>query len=41
MVANHLEAISHCPVSRLALAEAATRAQVEVLIPQDGEVLAF
>lgn len=41
VVANHLEAISHCPVSRLALDEAATRAQVELLIPQDGEVLAF
>ncbi|WP_296270857.1 MBL fold metallo-hydrolase [Pseudomonas sp. UBA6323] len=41
VVANHLEAISHCPVSRVALAEAAARAQVELLIPQDGEVLAF
>ncbi|HEY1026293.1 MAG TPA: MBL fold metallo-hydrolase [Pseudomonas sp.] len=41
VVANHLEAISHCPVSRVALAEAAARAQVELLIPLDGEVLSF
>jgi L-ascorbate metabolism protein UlaG (beta-lactamase superfamily) len=41
VVANHLEAISHCPVSRVALAEAAARAQVELLIPRDGEVLEF
>lgn len=41
VVANHLEAISHCPVSRVALAEAAASAQVGLLIPEDGEVLAF
>lgn len=41
VVANHLEAISHCPVSRAALAAAAARAEVELLIPQDGEVLTF
>ncbi|TRO14185.1 MBL fold metallo-hydrolase [Ectopseudomonas mendocina] len=41
VVANHLEAISHCPVSRMALAEAAASAQVKLLIPEDGEVLAF
>lgn len=41
VIANHLEAISHCPVSRMGLAEAAARAQVELLIPQDGEVLEF
>ncbi|MGG2396683.1 hypothetical protein ACJRW5_06975 [Pseudomonas sp. SH1-B] len=39
--ANHLEAISHCPVSRLALAEAADRAKVDLCLPQDGEVLTF
>jgi len=41
VVANHLEAISHCPVSRMALAEAAASAQVKLLIPENGEVLAF
>ncbi|MBM7060583.1 MBL fold metallo-hydrolase [Pseudomonas sp. UL073] len=43
VVANHLEAISHCPVSRAALAEAARRAGVaqRLRIPADGETLSF
>lgn len=41
VVANHLEALSHCPVTRSALADAARQAGVELLIPEDGEVLDF
>lgn len=43
VVANHLEAISHCPVSRAELAEAARQAGVaqRLLIPADGETLRF
>jgi L-ascorbate metabolism protein UlaG (beta-lactamase superfamily) len=43
VVANHLEAISHCPTTRKALAEAAARAGVggRLLIPEDGETLIF
>ncbi|MBD9482556.1 MBL fold metallo-hydrolase [Pseudomonas sp. PDM14] len=43
VVANHLEAISHCPTSRRALAAAATTAGVDarLLIPEDGETLLF
>lgn len=43
VVANHLEAISHCPTTRKALAEAAMRAGVagQLLIPEDGETLVF
>ena len=39
--ANHLEALSHCPVSRSALAAAARQAGVadRLRIPADGEVL--
>lgn len=42
-VANHLEALSHCPVKRAELAAAAIRAGVgeRVRIPADGEVLEF
>jgi L-ascorbate metabolism protein UlaG (beta-lactamase superfamily) len=41
VVANHLEALSHCPVTRAALALAARNAGVEsrLHIPLDGEVL--
>lgn len=41
VVANHLEALSHCPVTRSALALAGTNADVEsrLRIPLDGEVL--
>ncbi|MGH8382997.1 MBL fold metallo-hydrolase [Pseudomonas sp.] len=41
VVANHLEAISHCPVTRDGLAHAATGAGVaqRLLIPLDGQVL--
>lgn len=43
IIANHLEAISHCPVTRKALAEAARKAQVDdrLIIPEDGEILEF
>jgi len=43
VVANHLEAISHCPVSRAALAAAAQQAGVEsrLFMPADGELLAL
>ncbi|AHL33462.1 Zn-dependent hydrolase [Pseudomonas brassicacearum] len=43
VVANHLEAISHCPTTRTALAEAAARAGVRdrILIPDDGQALVF
>lgn len=43
VVANHMEAISHCPVSRAALAKAGMRARVEkrLRIPVDGEILVF
>ena len=41
VVANHLEAISHCPVTREGLANAATEAGIahRLLIPVDGQVL--
>ncbi len=41
VVANHLEALSHCPVSRTALAAAAAAAglSARLRIPADGEVL--
>ncbi|MFI8744427.1 MBL fold metallo-hydrolase [Pseudomonas sp. NPDC077186] len=41
VVANHLEAISHCPTRRATLAAAAAGAGVALLVPQDGEVLSF
>ncbi|OOG80828.1 Zn-dependent hydrolase [Pseudomonas sp. A25(2017)] len=43
VVANHLEAISHCPTTRKALAAAAVKAGVadRLLIPEDGETLVF
>ena len=43
VVANHLEAISHCPVTRSALQEAARRAGItqRLHIPADGQTLAF
>ncbi|HEY1057210.1 MAG TPA: MBL fold metallo-hydrolase [Limnobacter sp.] len=41
VVANHLEAISHCPVTRQALASAAQKAGVaaRLRIPADGEAI--
>lgn len=39
VVANQLEAISHSPGSRVALAAATASAKVDLLMPQDGEVL--
>ncbi|MBA3594462.1 MAG: MBL fold metallo-hydrolase [Pseudomonadota bacterium] len=41
VIANHLEAISHCPVKRKELAAAATSAGVmsHLRIPQDGETV--
>ncbi len=43
IVANHLEALSHCPPTRAQLADAARQAGVaaRVRIPADGETLAF
>jgi L-ascorbate metabolism protein UlaG (beta-lactamase superfamily) len=43
VIANHLEAISHCPTTRAALARAAASALVgeRLLIPADGETLTF
>jgi L-ascorbate metabolism protein UlaG (beta-lactamase superfamily) len=42
-VANHLEALSHCPVKRVELSAAAARAGVgdRLCIPSDGETLEF
>lgn len=41
VIANHLEALSHCPVTREELATAAKRANVDarLIIPMDGEVM--
>lgn len=43
VIANHLEAISHCPVTRDALRAAARKAGVDdrLLVPADGETLTF
>jgi L-ascorbate metabolism protein UlaG (beta-lactamase superfamily) len=43
VIANHLEALSHCPVSRAALADAARQAGIDscLRIPADGERLNF
>lgn len=43
VVANHLEALGHCPVTRGALAQAASKAGVaeRLHIPVDGETLEF
>nr|WP_269086200.1 MBL fold metallo-hydrolase [Pseudomonas frederiksbergensis] len=43
VVANHLEALSHCPVTRQSLANAARQASIKsrLLIPNDGDVLEF
>lgn len=43
VVANHLEAISHCPTTRKALRDAAEKAGVgeRLFIPQDGQTLVF
>ena len=41
VVANHLQAINHCPVTREELAEAAHASGLaqRLLIPADGQVL--
>lgn len=41
VVANHLEAISHCPVTRRELRAAAQRAGVgdRLLVPEDGQTV--
>jgi len=43
VLANHLEALSHCPVTRSALRRAATQADLasRIYIPEDGETLIF
>ncbi|MES2069072.1 MAG: MBL fold metallo-hydrolase [Pseudomonadota bacterium] len=43
VVANHMEAVSHCPVTRADLAAAAIRAGVaaRLRIPNDGETMEF
>lgn len=43
VIANHLQALSHCPVTCLALADAAQQAGIEsrLRIPADGERLNF
>lgn len=43
VVANHLEALSHCPTTRQALIAAASRAGLgdRLLVPADGEALTF
>lgn len=43
VVANHLEALSHCPVTRAGLAHAAARAGMaeRLHVPADGEAVAF
>lgn len=42
-VANHLEALNHCPVTRVQVKEAAQQAGLlhKLSIPQDGEMLVF
>jgi len=42
-VANHLEALDHCPVSRASLREQARRRGLgqRVIVPEDGETLEF
>lgn len=42
-VANHLEALDHCPTTRAGLLRAAAQAGLaqRVLVPQDGETLSF
>ncbi len=43
VVANHLEALDHCPVTRAELREARDRAGLEqrLLVPEDGATLDF
>ncbi|MCD5992255.1 MBL fold metallo-hydrolase [Pseudomonas sp. CDFA 602] len=43
VIANHLEAINHCPVTRVGLASAAAEAGTvsRLLIPADGQLLAL
>ena len=43
VIANHMEALNHCPVDRIALRSALEREGLsdKVLIPQDGETLSL
>ena len=43
VIANHLEALNHCPTTRLQLKQTLERNDLlsKVLIPDDGEVLSF
>jgi hypothetical protein len=43
VVANHLEALSHCPVGRAELREALAMAGLDrrLMIPEDGETVRF
>lgn len=43
VIANHLEALDHCPVTRTDVAEAAVRARVDnrLVIPADGQTVEF
>src|SRR3990172_1163576 len=42
-IANHLEALDHCPVSRTSLRVAARRRGLDdrVLVPEDGQTMEF
>jgi hypothetical protein len=42
-IANHLEALDHCPVSRASLREQARQRGLgeRVIVPEDGETLEF
>ncbi|MFJ7797156.1 MBL fold metallo-hydrolase [Pseudomonas sp. NPDC096950] len=41
VVANHLEALSHCPTTRTELSKAAMSAGVHLMVLEDGETVAF
>lgn len=43
MIANHMEALDHCPTTRIEIARAAKRAGVDsrLLVPLDGETMDF
>jgi hypothetical protein len=42
-IANHLEALDHCPVSRTFLRVEATHRRLDdrVLVPEDGQTMEF
>ena len=39
VIADHMEAINHCLLTRAELSKAARKAGVKVLIPEDGEIM--